>query len=51
MHYLEFIPPTLESIRRCIDELPHYRALRDLFPLDFSLEGARSRARELNQQQ
>jgi aminoglycoside/choline kinase family phosphotransferase len=49
MHYLEFIPPTLESIRRCIDELPHYGALRDLFPLDFSLERARGRARELNQ--
>jgi N-acetylmuramate 1-kinase len=48
MHYLEFIPPTLESIRRCIDELPPFAALRDMFPLDFDLEVARQRARELN---
>ena len=29
-HYLEFIPPALESIRRCIDELPEYEKLGDL---------------------
>jgi len=49
MHYLDFIPATLDSIRRCLDELPEYAALRDRFPLDFSLERARDRARELNQ--
>ena len=48
MHYLDFIPPTLESIRRCLDELPGYGRLRDIFPLGFSLERARERAQELN---
>lgn len=48
MHYLDFIPPTLESIRRCLDELPAYEALRDLFPLAFDLGEARKRARDLN---
>ncbi len=47
MHYLEFIPATLESIRRCLDELPHYERLRDLFPLEFSLQQATERARSL----
>ncbi|HYH06529.1 MAG TPA: phosphotransferase [Thermoanaerobaculia bacterium] len=50
MHYLEFIPPTLESIRRCIDELPEYAALRDMFPLQFDLETARKRAQDLNRE-
>lgn len=48
MHYLEFIPPTLASIVRCIEELPEYAALRDMFPLTFDLERARERARALN---
>ena len=48
MHYLEFIPATLESIRRCIEELPEYAPLRDMFPLAFDLDKARERARELN---
>jgi aminoglycoside/choline kinase family phosphotransferase len=48
MHYLDFIPPTLESIKRCLDELPGYGSLRDIFPLTFDLERARERARELN---
>ena len=48
MHYLEFIPATLESVARCIDELPGYAALRDIFPLTFDLEAARKRARDLN---
>ena len=47
MHYLDFIPPTLESIRRCLDELPGYAPLRDMFPLHFDPEAARERAREL----
>lgn len=50
MHYLDFIPATLESIARCLDELPEYAALRDIFPLTFELEAARKRARELNKQ-
>jgi aminoglycoside/choline kinase family phosphotransferase len=48
MHYLDFVPATLESIRRCIDELPEFGILRDMFPLDFDLQRARERARELN---
>ena len=48
MHYLEFIPATLESIRRCIEELPGYAPLRDMFPLAFDPDAARERARELN---
>ena len=47
MHYLDFIPATLESIGRCLDELPAYGPLRDMFPLHFDLEAARERAREL----
>jgi N-acetylmuramate 1-kinase len=49
MHYLEFIPATLESIRRCLDELPEYAALRDIFPLAFDVQAAEKRARELNE--
>jgi aminoglycoside/choline kinase family phosphotransferase len=36
-HYLEFIPPTLESIRVAVSELPAYSSLLDVFPLDYSL--------------
>ena len=49
MHYLEFIPATLESIRRCLDELPEYAALRDIFPLAFDPEAAGDRAQKLNE--
>lgn len=48
MHYLDFIPATLDSIRRCIEELPGYAPLRDMFPLAFDLDAARVQARELN---
>jgi hypothetical protein len=47
MHYLDFIPATLESIRRCIDELPGLAPLRDIFPLQFNLPEARARATEI----
>lgn len=50
MHYLDFIPATLESITRCLDELPAYAALRDMFPLAFDLDAARRRAQELNRE-
>lgn len=49
MHYLEFIPPTLESIRRCLDELPEFAALSDLLPMNFSMERARARAESLKE--
>ena len=48
MHYLEFIPATLESIERCIAELPEYAALAGTFPLRFGLDAARTRAQQLN---
>lgn len=47
MHYLEFIPPALESIDRCLNELPGYAPLRDMVPLDFDLDRARERAAAL----
>jgi len=43
LHYLDFIPSTLDSIRRCLDELPEHAELARLFPMDFSLAGARER--------
>lgn len=51
MHYLDFIPPTLDSIRRCLEELPAYGALRDMFPLAFDPDTAARRAREWNDRQ
>jgi aminoglycoside/choline kinase family phosphotransferase len=48
MHYLEFIPAALESVQRCLDELPEYGALRDIFPLQFDAAAARERAQKLN---
>ena len=35
-HYLDFIPSTLESVRHCIDHLPAYEPLQELFPLDYA---------------
>jgi aminoglycoside/choline kinase family phosphotransferase len=49
MHYLEFIPPTLESIARCLEELPEYAPLRDIFPSGLDVAQSRERARELNE--
>lgn len=49
LHYLEFIPPTLESIQRCLEELPESGALSDLLPMNFSIEQARSRAESLKE--
>ena len=49
LHYLEYIPPTLESIHRCLGELPEFGALSDLMPMDFSIERARSRAESLKE--
>lgn len=41
LHYLEFIPPTLESVRRCLAELPQFAALASLLPMDFDLQRSR----------
>jgi N-acetylmuramate 1-kinase len=49
LHYLQFIPPTLESVRRCLEELPEFAALSDLLPMNFSMEPARRRAESLKE--
>ncbi len=49
LHYLEFIPPTLESSRRCLDELPEFAALADVLPMEFSMNRARERAASLKE--
>ena len=49
MWYLDFIPPTLESVRRCLDELPEYAALATLLPMTFSIDSARERAERIHQ--
>ena len=49
LHYLDFIPPTLEAIRRSLDELPEFAAISDLLPMDFSLEQARTRAEAMKE--
>ena len=48
LHYLEFIPPTLESVDRCLRELPEFEELARAFPLRFDMEKARERARKLH---
>jgi N-acetylmuramate 1-kinase len=48
MHYIDFIPAALESIDRCLRELPEHAALRDIFPLAFDPRAARERAQKLN---
>ena len=45
VHYLDFIPPTLESVERCLRELPEFEELTRLFPLQFSLDEARRRVK------
>ena len=44
LHYLDFVAPTLESVRRCLDQLPEFAILADLLPMQFSVETARARA-------
>ena len=45
LHYLDFIPPSLESVERCLRELPEFEELTRLFPLQFSLDEARRRVK------
>lgn len=35
MHYLDFIPPALESVRFCLEGLPEFSELEEMFPLTF----------------
>jgi len=48
LHYLEFIPPTLESVDRCLRELPEFAELSSVFPLRFSMKQAQARAKGLH---
>jgi aminoglycoside/choline kinase family phosphotransferase len=45
LHYLEFIPATVESVDRCIRELPEFAELRRIFPLRFDPEAAAARVK------
>jgi aminoglycoside/choline kinase family phosphotransferase len=47
MGYLDYIPPTVDSVRRCLEELPEYRELDALLPMDFSPTAARERAERM----
>ena len=47
MHYLDFIPATLESVQRCLRELPDYGALASLLPMTFDAATARERAERM----
>jgi aminoglycoside/choline kinase family phosphotransferase len=47
LHYLDFIPPTIESVQRCLRELPEYGALAELLPMEFSADAARQRVERM----
>jgi aminoglycoside/choline kinase family phosphotransferase len=47
MHYLDFIPATLESVERCVRELPDYAPLLALLPMQFDAGVARERAERM----
>jgi aminoglycoside/choline kinase family phosphotransferase len=42
LHYLDFIPPTIKSVRACLERLPEFAPLAEELPLDFSLQTARN---------
>lgn len=46
LHYLDFIPPAIEAIRRCLSELPELAELGRLLPMEFALEATRERLRK-----
>lgn len=50
LHYLDFIPPTLASIRRCVAELPEFAGFAALLPPVFSLPQARERVELLRKE-
>ena len=47
LHYLDFIPPSLESLERCLRELSEFEELGRTFPLRFSLHEARERVKAI----
>lgn len=38
-HYLDFIPSTIRTIERCLEELPEFENLREGFPMERSQNG------------
>ena len=48
MHYLEFIPPTLESVERCLRELPQYGEISRWLPRVFGMDEAMRTAARLH---
>jgi len=48
MHYLEFIPPTLESVERCLRELPQYGEISRCLPRVFGMDEATRKATRLH---
>lgn len=48
MHYLDFIPATIESVARCVEELPEYSELGSAFVLPFDQGAVANRAAELH---
>lgn len=47
VHYLEYIPPTLGSIRACLRRLPEFAPMEALLPLDFSLDRSQAAVESL----
>jgi aminoglycoside/choline kinase family phosphotransferase len=47
LHYLEFIPATIDSVGRCLRELPELAGLQQILPLDFDLDAATKRVKGL----
>jgi aminoglycoside/choline kinase family phosphotransferase len=46
--YLDFIPPTIESVQRCLDELPEYRPIAAILPMTFDAGEARARVERIH---
>ncbi len=50
VHYLEYIPPTIRSIRICLEKVPEFAPIGRLLPLDFSLENAHAAVASLRKE-
>ncbi len=48
MHYLDFIPPTIESVERCLRELPQYAEIARWLPRGFDADEAVQTASRLH---
>lgn len=43
LRYLDYIPPTLESVRRCLDQLPAMAPLAEILPMHIDVDATRRR--------